>query len=97
MANRFPLAELVKMRLVARRLDTKVLAHESAQVRASILGSRQHFNTIAGTKNQAFVHSGMLHQAIQRFREARIGDIKALTNLYWSGFVIHPDDLEIHD
>ena len=89
-ADGFGFTIFVQVRLIAGRVKVKVVAQESTQVRAAVASLRQHFDPIAGAKDQAFIHAGMLAQVLQSVGQARFGNGQPLPHFDRRSVVVNP-------
>ena len=95
--NRLRLPVFIKVRLVVRGTQSKILVQEALQIRAAVSRLRQHFHAITGGKNQPFIHPRMFGQAPQRIRQMRLRDRQPLSHFDRRADVIDADELQIHD
>ena len=61
-------AVFVEVRLQLGVLHVEIVAEESAQVGAAVLGLGQQFHAIAGAQDESFVNAGMLRETLQGIR-----------------------------
>src|SRR5207253_2181820 len=54
--NRLPLPVFIKVRLVVRGTQPKILAQEARQISSAVSPLRQHFHPITARRNQPFIH-----------------------------------------
>ena len=55
----------VQVRIQSGVVKLKILAKKSAQVCATVPGLRQQLDAVASAQNKAFVHTGMMGEALE--------------------------------
>ena len=95
--DRIAFAVFIKVRLVVRWIQLKVVAEKGTQVHHTIFRLRQHFHPVTGRQDDPFIHARMPRQALQCLGQSRLGDGQSLPHLDRRRLVVHPDELKLHD
>src|SRR4029077_17216364 len=76
-------------------VQAEITAQKSPKI-GRLLGAGEHFHSVAGGKDHAFIHAGLLHQTADRVRQLGFRDSKPLAHLQGCAVVVHADDVEVH-
>src|SRR5580765_3080889 len=95
MAHSFTLLKFIDVPIQGGGIQAEIATQKSAKI-GCLLGAGNHFHTVAGGKDHAFIHARLLHQTADRIRQLRLRDGKPLPHLQGCAVVVHADDVEVH-
>src|SRR5262249_29202432 len=98
MANHILLAVCVQELFQFVGIKLEITFEKAAQVRGStVAGIAEDLEPVARRQDHAFFNAGMFHQLPAGLGQARLLDSKALAHFHWSRFVVHANELELHE